>query len=87
MIFYFSGTGNSRWAAEELARRLKDKAVLIPKAKEEYKLSANEKSVLFFRFTPGPRRNAFLILSGASNLKNMTATLFISSALVTRRPA
>lgn len=43
MIFYFSGTGNSRWAAEELARRLKDKAVLIPKAKEEYKLSANEK--------------------------------------------
>lgn len=43
MIFYFSGTGNSRWAAEELARLLKDKAVFIPKAKPEYKLAADEK--------------------------------------------
>lgn len=43
MIFYFSGTGNSRWVAEELARKLKDKAVFIPKAKQEYKLAAGEK--------------------------------------------
>ncbi len=43
MIFYFSGTGNSQWVAEELARRLKDKAVLIPKAKKEYKLGNDEK--------------------------------------------
>lgn len=27
MIFYFSGTGNSQWAAEDLAERLEDEAV------------------------------------------------------------
>lgn len=43
MIFYFSGTGNSKWVAEELAHRLKDKAVFIPQAKTEYKLDEDEK--------------------------------------------
>lgn len=27
MIFYFSGTGNSKWVAEQLAKRINDKAV------------------------------------------------------------
>lgn len=43
MIFYFSGTGNSKWVAEELAHRLKDKAVFIPQAATEYKLDEDEK--------------------------------------------
>lgn len=30
MIFYFSGTGNSRWAAEELARRTGERLLFIP---------------------------------------------------------
>ena len=30
MIYYFSGTGNSKWAAEELARRTGDRAQSIP---------------------------------------------------------
>ena len=29
MIFYFSGTGNSKWVAEELAKKINDKAVDI----------------------------------------------------------
>ena len=43
MIFYFSGTGNSRWVAEELARQLNDKAVFIPEARSEYQPAADEK--------------------------------------------
>ena len=43
MIFYFSGTGNSKWVAEELAAKLNDNIIFIPKAKKEYKLSENEK--------------------------------------------
>ncbi|MEZ4628511.1 MAG: EFR1 family ferrodoxin, partial [Eubacteriales bacterium] len=30
MIYYFSGTGNSKWVAEELARRTDDEAQSIP---------------------------------------------------------
>ena len=30
MIFYFSGTGNSKWIAEQLADRLKEQLIFIP---------------------------------------------------------
>ncbi len=30
MIFYFSGTGNTRWAAEEVARRIDERLLFIP---------------------------------------------------------
>ena len=46
MIFYFSGTGNSRWAAEVLADRFSDKAVFIPEAMkndDKYRLEDGEK--------------------------------------------
>lgn len=43
MIFYFSGTGNSQWIAEEIALQLKDKAVFIPFADKEYRLDEGEK--------------------------------------------
>ena len=34
MIFYFSGTGNSKWIAEELAKQINDTAIdLITVAK------------------------------------------------------
>ncbi len=36
MIFYFSGTGNSRWVAQELARLLGDTIVSIPEARDMY---------------------------------------------------
>ncbi len=34
MIFYFSGTGNSKWVAKEIARKTNDKAVDIIDLKE-----------------------------------------------------
>ena len=46
MIFYFSGTGNSKWVAEVLAERLSDKAVFIPEAIKHggaYSLKKGEK--------------------------------------------
>lgn len=34
MIFYFSGTGNSKWVAKNIAERIGDKAYDITEAKE-----------------------------------------------------
>lgn len=42
MIFYFSGTGNSKWVAEELAQKTSDEAILITEAKDLYHLKENE---------------------------------------------
>ena len=44
MIFYFSGTGNSRWVAESLGKRLGDAVEDIADVKiekEEYRVSRN----------------------------------------------
>ena len=30
MIFYFSGTGNTRWAAEEIAKAIGERLIFIP---------------------------------------------------------
>ncbi len=43
MIFYFSGTGNSQWVAEELAHKLVDHATPIMAAKSDYTPAAGEK--------------------------------------------
>ena len=47
MIFYFSGCGNSRYIAENLAKELNDKLIFIPEAKREkqfdYTLAENER--------------------------------------------
>ena len=46
MIFYFSGTGNTRWAAEELARKIGEKLLFIPdelKCNCEYELQEDER--------------------------------------------
>ena len=46
MIFYFSGTGNTRWAAEELARKTGEKLLFIPdelKGNCEYELQEDER--------------------------------------------
>ena len=46
MIFYFSGTGNTRWAAEELARKTGEKLLFIPdelKGNCEYELHEDER--------------------------------------------
>ena len=46
MIFYFSGTGNTRWAAERLAQETGERLLFIPdemkKGKCEYKLISSE---------------------------------------------
>ena len=47
MIFYFSGTGNTRWAAERLAQETGEKLLFIPdemkKGKCEYTLQEGER--------------------------------------------
>lgn len=47
MIFYFSGTGNTRWAAERLAEKTGEKLLFIPdelkKGKCEYELQEGER--------------------------------------------
>ena len=47
MIFYFSGTGNTRWAAERLAQETGERLLFIPdemkKGKCEYKLQEGER--------------------------------------------
>lgn len=48
MIFCFSGTGNSRWIAETLARELCDKVVLITCAAVEYDVAHEERVVWVF---------------------------------------
>lgn len=42
MIFYFSGTGNSKWVAEELAQKTNDNAIMITQAEDIYVLKENE---------------------------------------------
>ena len=46
MIFYFSGTGNTKWAAETLARQTGERMLFIPeelKGKCEYELEEGER--------------------------------------------
>ena len=46
MIFYFSGTGNTRWAAERLAAETQERLLFIPeeaKTKCEYTLADDER--------------------------------------------
>lgn len=48
MIFYFSGTGNSKWVAEEIAKKIEDKAYNISKLSELSKI--NEEKQIGFVF-------------------------------------
>lgn len=52
MIFYFSGTGNSRWVAEQLSQHLGDSLVAISQAmaKQEYEYTLAEGEMLGFVF-------------------------------------
>ena len=46
MIFYFSGTGNSEWVAQQLAAQLNEQLLFIPdemRGEADYKLRPNEK--------------------------------------------
>lgn len=46
MIFYFSGTGNTRWAAEQLAKKTDERLFFIPEKLNgdcRYELSADER--------------------------------------------
>ena len=47
MIFYFSGTGNSKWIANHLSKEQKEELVFIPDALKngalEFSLQADEK--------------------------------------------
>ena len=47
MIFYFSGTGNSKWIAEQLADRLKEQLIFIPETMRnaifDYEMADKEK--------------------------------------------
>jgi len=51
MIFYFSGTGNTRWAAEEIAQATSEQLLFIPeelKGKCEYMLKDDERIGFIF---------------------------------------
>ena len=52
MLFYFSGTGNSKWIAEQLANSLNDKLYFIPEMLSSnhisFELSENEKIGFIF---------------------------------------
>lgn len=52
MIFYFTGTGNSRWAATETARLQNEKLIFIPDAidKEQYTYTLGEEEKIGFVF-------------------------------------
>lgn len=52
MVFYFSGTGNSRWVAEYIAKELNDSLVFIPDAikQEKYFYSLKQEEKLGFVF-------------------------------------
>ena len=51
MIFYFSGTGNSRLIAEKLAAELSEKLVFIPEAasRGDFSVELEEASILYAR--------------------------------------
>lgn len=46
MIFYFSGTGNSKWVAKQIAEKIKDKTYDISEIKEIPEIN-NEKQIGF----------------------------------------
>ena len=60
MIFYFSGTGNSKWIANQLSKEQKEELVFIPDALK------NEASVLYFLSIRGLLLKSYLILFGNS---------------------
>ena len=67
MIFYFSGTGNSKWIANQLSKEQKEELVFIPDALKnealEFSLQAGEKIGFVFR---GLLLKSYLILFGNS---------------------
>lgn len=68
MIFYFTGTGNSRWVAEALRKALEEPLVSIvevlteEKSEYVYPLGEREKVILYFLFILGDRRYWLLAL-------------------------
>ena len=52
MIFYFSGTGNTRWVAEQIAKAIGDELVYIPDAIRDgkYDYTIDEKETIGFCF-------------------------------------
>ena len=62
MIFYFTGTGNSRWAATETARLQNEKLIFIPDAidKEQYTYTLGEEEKIGFVFPATPDNISFL---------------------------
>lgn len=56
MIFYFSGTGNSRWVAKQLAEAFSEELVPVADACVSGRMFPSDpmrRSVLFFPFIPG----------------------------------
>ena len=70
MIFYFSGTGNSKWIANQLSKEQKEELVFIPDALKnealEFSLQEVKRSVLYFLSIRGLLLKSYLILFGNS---------------------
>ena len=52
MIFYFSGTGNTRWVAQQIAEAIGEKLLYIPDLirNEQYEFTLQEEERLGFCF-------------------------------------
>ena len=71
MIFYFSGTGNSKWVAEQLTGVLKEQLIFIPEAMRNavthYELADKEKvGFVFPIYSWGPPPIVLQVLQGLS---------------------
>jgi hypothetical protein len=76
MIFYFSGTGNSKWIANQLSKEQKEELVFIPDALKnealEFSLQAGEKIGFVFpiySWAPQVRENQHC-LGASTSLRN-----------------
>ena len=59
MIFYFSGTGNTRWAAKTISQHTCDALIDISKTEnlsQNYTLAENERIGFVSPYTAGDRR-------------------------------
>ena len=84
MIFYFSGTGNSRWVAEQLSQHLGDSLVAISQAmaKQEYEYTLAEGEMLGFVFPTYSWGPAPVMVEFVKKLKKEISNVYLGHYVV-----